>query len=116
MPFLLSGVSRLDESAPNSCRPCAGDHIARVPKQDVGHSRRLRPRTELIRRRGPWRNTDAVELATLEWVNWFNTSQRGRQGGLIDSNAKQVRCDSFSMGRMQEVDSLVRHATGRDRS
>lgn len=29
-------------------------------------------KTELIRRRGPWRNAEAVELATLEWVDWFN--------------------------------------------
>jgi putative transposase len=26
----------------------------------------------LIRRRGPWRNLDHVEIETLEWVNWFN--------------------------------------------
>ena len=30
-------------------------------------------KTELIRRRGPWRNIDAVEYATLEWVDWFNS-------------------------------------------
>lgn len=29
-------------------------------------------KTELIRRRGPWRNLDDVEIATLEWVDWFN--------------------------------------------
>jgi putative transposase len=29
-------------------------------------------KTELIRQRGPWRNIEAVELATLEWVDWFN--------------------------------------------
>jgi putative transposase len=29
-------------------------------------------KTELIRRRGPWRGLDHVELATLEWVDWFN--------------------------------------------
>jgi len=29
-------------------------------------------KTEVIRRRGPWRNLDAVEYATLEWVDWFN--------------------------------------------
>ncbi len=30
-------------------------------------------KTEVIRRRGPWRNLDDVEFATLEWVAWFNT-------------------------------------------
>ena len=29
-------------------------------------------KTELIRKRGPWRNLDDVEFATLEWVDWFN--------------------------------------------
>lgn len=32
-------------------------------------------KTELIRRRGPWRDVDAVELATLAWVHWFNTER-----------------------------------------
>jgi putative transposase len=29
-------------------------------------------KTELIRRRGPWKGIDDVEFATLEWVDWFN--------------------------------------------
>jgi putative transposase len=29
-------------------------------------------KTELIRRRGPWKGLDEVEYATLEWVDWFN--------------------------------------------
>jgi transposase InsO family protein len=29
-------------------------------------------KTEVIRRRGPWRSVEAVELATLAWVDWFN--------------------------------------------
>jgi hypothetical protein len=28
--------------------------------------------TEVIHRRGPWRHAEAVEFATLEWVDWFN--------------------------------------------
>ena len=27
---------------------------------------------ELIHRRAPWKTKDAVDLATLEWVAWFN--------------------------------------------
>jgi transposase InsO family protein len=27
---------------------------------------------EVIRRRGPWRHLEAVEFATLEWVDCFN--------------------------------------------
>ena len=30
-------------------------------------------KTEIIHRRGPWRSLEAVEFATLEWVDWFNT-------------------------------------------
>jgi putative transposase len=30
-------------------------------------------KTEVIHRRGPWRSREAVEFATLEWVDWFNT-------------------------------------------
>jgi len=29
-------------------------------------------KTELIRRRGPWRTVEHVEAATLDWVDWFN--------------------------------------------
>ena len=29
-------------------------------------------KAELIHRRGPWRSFEAVEYATLEWVDWFN--------------------------------------------
>lgn len=32
-------------------------------------------KTEVIRRQGPWRHVDEVELATLNWVHWFNTSR-----------------------------------------
>ena len=29
-------------------------------------------KAEMIHRRGPWRSMEAVEFATLEWVDWFN--------------------------------------------
>lgn len=29
-------------------------------------------KTEVICTRGPWRNPETVEYATLEWVDWFN--------------------------------------------
>ena len=29
-------------------------------------------KTELIRRRGPWKGIDDVEYGTLEWVDWCN--------------------------------------------
>jgi len=30
-------------------------------------------KTEEIRRRGPWKEVEEVEFATLEWVAWYNT-------------------------------------------
>jgi putative transposase len=32
-------------------------------------------KTELIRPRGPWRNAEEVELATLPYVDWFNNTR-----------------------------------------
>ena len=29
-------------------------------------------KSEVTRRNGPWRNVEEVELATCEWVDWFN--------------------------------------------
>ena len=29
-------------------------------------------KTEVIRQQGPWKNIEAVEFATLSWVDWFN--------------------------------------------
>ena len=29
-------------------------------------------KAELIHRRAPWKTKEAVELASLEWVSWFN--------------------------------------------
>lgn len=32
-------------------------------------------KTELIKRFGPWRDCEMVEMETLEWVHWFNTER-----------------------------------------
>jgi transposase InsO family protein len=29
-------------------------------------------KTELVHRRGPWKTKESLELATLQWVHWFN--------------------------------------------
>lgn len=40
-------------------------------------------KAELIRRRGPWRSLDQVELATAEWVDWWNQRRlHGAVGGV----------------------------------
>lgn len=32
-------------------------------------------KTELINRKGPWRTPEQLELATLEWIDWWNNSR-----------------------------------------
>jgi putative transposase len=38
-------------------------------------------KTELINRRGPWKTLADVELATAEWVDWYNTTRIHRSIG-----------------------------------
>lgn len=32
-------------------------------------------KSEVIYRKGPWKNLDAIEAATLEWVSWYNNKR-----------------------------------------
>ena len=32
-------------------------------------------KNEMVKREGPWRGTDDLELATLNWVHWFNNNR-----------------------------------------
>ena len=39
-------------------------------------------KAELVRNTGPWKGVDDVEIATAEWVHWFNTYRpHGALGG-----------------------------------
>jgi putative transposase len=33
-------------------------------------------KTEVNRRRGPWKNNEEVEYATMEWVGWLNNRRQ----------------------------------------
>ena len=48
-------------------RTTISDRAAPCPLDRVS-----RQKTEVIRRHGPWRTLEAVEFASLEWVDWFN--------------------------------------------
>jgi putative transposase len=54
-------------------------------------------KTELIRRQGPWRNVDHVELATLAWVEWFN--QRRLHSELGDIPPAEFEADYYAETR-----------------
>lgn len=50
---------------------CPLDHVHRqfhAPAETINGLYKA----ELIHRRGPWRSFEALEFATLEWVDWFN--------------------------------------------
>ena len=64
-------------------------------------------KTEVIHRRGPWRGLEAVEFATLEWVDWFNNRRMLKQDGL--------RLDAAQTGdphRLMNLAALAALATG----
>ncbi len=43
---------------------------------------------ELIYRKGPWRSVEAVELATLSWVDWFNNRRLLGSATFLQQNLK----------------------------
>src|SRR3546814_17686645 len=86
-------------------------------------------KTEVIHRRGPWRSVEAVEIATLEWVDWFNNRRLLEPIGNIPpaeaearyyaqssglamvayptlNSLRQTRCDSPKGNRAGGVDSI----------
>jgi transposase InsO family protein len=56
-------------------------------------------KTEVIRRRGPQRSLEAVEYATLEWVDWFNTRRLLEPIGNIPPAEAEARYYAQAEGR-----------------
>jgi putative transposase len=48
-------------------------------------------KAEVIHRRGPWRSFEVVELATLEWVDWFNNRRLLERIGNIPPAEAEAR-------------------------
>ncbi len=61
-------TERLAEAGANASVGSVGDSYDNALAETINGLYK----TEVIRRRGPWRHIDAVEYATLEWVDWFN--------------------------------------------
>ena len=55
-------------------------------------------KTEVIHRRGPWRGFEAVEFATLDWVDWFNTRRLLEPIGNIPPAEAEARYIAQSKG------------------
>jgi len=61
-------------------------------------------KAELIHRRAPWKTREAVELATLEWVSWFNNHRLLEPLGYIppaEAEANYWRQQGPCRGRQQ---------------
>ncbi len=48
-------------------------------------------KAEVIHRRGPWRSMEAVEFATLAWVDWFNNRRLLGPIGYVPSAEAEAR-------------------------
>ena len=58
-------------------------------------------KAEVIHRRGPWRTLEAVEFATLEWVDWFNNRRLlGPIGYIPPAEAEQRYYESIGHAAM----------------
>lgn len=55
-------------------------------------------KAEVIHLRGPWRSLEAVEFATLEWVDWFNNRRLLEPIGYIPP-AEAERCYYENLGQ-----------------
>jgi putative transposase len=51
-------------------------------------------KTELVHRRGPWKGGEDLELATLEWVDWFNNRRLFGAIGYIPPAEFEATCYS----------------------
>jgi transposase InsO family protein len=56
-------------------------------------------KAEVIHRRGPWRSFEAVEFATLEWVDWFNNRRLLEPIGHVPP----AEAEELFYARMKEV-------------
>jgi putative transposase len=80
-------------------------------------------KTEVIQRKGPWRHLEAVEFATLMWVDWFNTRRLLEPIGYVPPaeyeadyyqhlNGRAPIEDGGDPGILQSAPSDDRHAGG----
>ena len=67
-------------------------------------------KTELVRNKGPWRGLDDVEIATLEWVDWWNHRRLLEPIGRIPPAEAEAayysQKQSVAEAATQEIESL----------
>jgi putative transposase len=74
-------------------------------------------KNELIRRNGPWRDADHVEVETLQWVHWFNTDRPHEYlDDLTPEQAEQLHYDLRALTPPGESANRVSGHAGRSHS
>jgi putative transposase len=68
-------------------------------------------KTELVRNKGPWRGLDDLELATLEWVDWFNHRRLFEDHGRIPPSSKRTSTVTPSLPTWQRLKPPSLHET-----
>ena len=64
-------------------------------------------KAEVIHRRGPWRSFEAIEFATLEWVDWFNNRRLlGPIGNIPPAEAEAAYYAPLEMTAIAASDSI----------
>jgi len=64
-------------------------------------------KTELIKKQGPWRTVEQVELATAEWVDWFNFRRLYEYCG--DIPPAELEDAYYAQHRAQQTAELSHH-------
>ena len=69
-------------------------------------------KTELIKPRAPWRTVEQVEIATLEWVDWFNHRRIDHSGDDGEGQDRGVRGNAFlPLMAGEKVVNIARHSS-----
>jgi len=120
-PFRDNGTDRADPSHGQG-QPIYIDSVQRTPRRvgiaasvgTVGDSYDALAetinglfKTELIKPRGPWRTPDHVEVATAEWIDWFNYRRVYRYCG--DVPPAELEEAYFVQHRAQPTAELSHH-------
>lgn len=64
-------------------------------------------KTELIKPRAPWRTVEPVELATAEWVDWYNHRRLYEYCG--DVLPTELEVAYYAQARAQQLAELSNH-------
>jgi transposase InsO family protein len=61
-------------------------------------------KTEVIKKKGPWKTLEEVEFATLEWVDWFNNPGCSNPSDMFPRRSSK-RCSIVEKSRPKRPDS-----------